>query len=97
MITGSIEGFVEVWDFDSGKLAKDLKYQAEDEAMVHEDSVVALCVSRDSDYIASGTSKGEIRVWRLKTGGCIQKFVAAHTGSISCTCSGINFRLVRMH
>jgi WD40 repeat-containing protein SMU1 len=82
-VTGSVDGFVEVWDFDNGKLRKDLPYQAEDEFMMHTDAVRALAFSRDSALLATGSASGEVKVWRLATGSCVRRFETAHTGGVT--------------
>jgi len=75
---------LEAFDFESGKLKKDLKYQAEDDFMMHEDSVLTVAFSRDSELVASGAQDGKIKVWRLKTGACLRKFERAHTKGVTC-------------
>eukprot|EP00455_Lapot_gusevi_P030412 TRINITY_DN3272_c0_g1_i3.p1 TRINITY_DN3272_c0_g1~~TRINITY_DN3272_c0_g1_i3.p1 ORF type:complete len:528 (-),score=127.99 TRINITY_DN3272_c0_g1_i3:26-1480(-) len=84
LVTGSVDGFVEVWDYDTGKLAKDLKFQAEDDFMMHDESVLCLAFSRDGDLLASGSAEGCVKVWRLRTGACVKKFPTAHTKGVTC-------------
>ncbi len=52
---------LQVWDFNSAKLNKNLKYQADDEYMMHDDTVVCLGFSRDSELLASGSGDGKIK------------------------------------
>lgn len=84
LITGSVDGFLEVWNFTTGKIRKDLKYQAQDQFMMMEQAVLALSFSRDSEMVASGAQGGQIKVWRIITGQCLRKFEKAHTKGITC-------------
>ncbi len=45
---------VQVWDPVTGKLKKDLTYQAEELFMMHEEAVLALAFNRESSVLVSG-------------------------------------------
>jgi WD40 repeat-containing protein SMU1 len=83
LVTGSVDGFIEVWDFFTGKL-KHLKYQDEDKFMMHDGPVLCLGFTKDGEHLVSGDQKGKIKVWQIKTGNCLRKFAQAHTQGVTC-------------
>lgn len=84
MVTGSADGFIEVWDFDSCKLRTDLEYQAKDELMMHEgEPILCSTFSRDGELLATGSRDGKVKVWKVSDGVCVRKFVKAHSQGIT--------------
>ncbi|CAB3381713.1 Hypothetical predicted protein [Cloeon dipterum] len=84
LVTGSVDGFIEVWNFTTGKIRKDLKCQAEDNFMIMETAVLCLAFSRDSEMLASGDKEGRVKVWKVQTGQCLRRLERAHTQGITC-------------
>lgn len=66
LITGSVDGFLEVWDATSGKLRKDLAFQEAEEFMVHEHPVLCVATSRDGVAIVSGALTSFPAMQRLR-------------------------------
>lgn len=83
LVTGSIDGFIEVWNYMNGKLRKDLKYQAEDDFMLMDTSVLSMAFSRDSEMLITGAKDGKIKVWKIQTGQCLRRFETAHTQGVT--------------
>ncbi|XP_066517972.1 WD40 repeat-containing protein SMU1 [Hoplias malabaricus] len=86
LITGSVDGFIEVWDFTTGKICKDLKYQAQDNFMMMDEAVLCLAVSHDTEMVASGAQDGKIQLWRIHNGQCLRRFEKAHNKAVTCIC-----------
>lgn len=83
LVTGSVDGFLEVWNYLTGKVRKDLKYQAQDNFMMMETAVLCMCFSRDSEMLCTGAQDGKIKVWKIATGQCLRRFERAHTKGIT--------------
>lgn len=83
LVSSSVDGFVEVWDHISGKLKKDLQYQAEEAFMMHDDAVLCVDFSRDSEMLASGSQDGKIKIWRIRTGQCLRRLERAHSQGVT--------------
>lgn len=81
--TGSVDGFVEIWDYETGRLRKDLKYQEQDHMMMHDESVLCLAFSRDSEMLATGSNDGMLKVWKIQSGLCLRRIDKAHTQGIT--------------
>lgn len=67
-VTGSFDGFIEVWDVLTGALKMDLEYQKNEKFMMHETAVLSVAVSPDGVLLATGDKTGIIKVWKLSSG-----------------------------
>ncbi|CEP08670.1 hypothetical protein [Parasitella parasitica] len=86
LVSGSVDGFIEVWNYKSGKLRKDLKYQAEENLMAMDQAVISLNFSADSEMLASGSTDGKIAIWKVQTGYCTRRFSPAHGQGVTSVC-----------
>ncbi|ORX60336.1 WD40 repeat-like protein [Hesseltinella vesiculosa] len=86
LATGTVDGFIELWNYSTGKLRKDFQYQAEDNLMAMDNAVSCLAFSKDGELLASGSTDGSIAVWKVQTGRCIRRLPKAHSEGISSMC-----------
>jgi WD40 repeat-containing protein SMU1 len=84
LVTGSVDGFIEVWNFSTGKIRKDLQYQASDNFMMMQDAVLCLSFSRDYEILAAGGQDGRVKVFKVQTGQVMRRFEKAHTKGVTC-------------
>ena len=86
LVTGSSDGFVEVWDPAARyeELRVDLPYQKSDELLLHDAPVLSIAISNDGSMMATGSSDGTVKVWKIADGRCLRRFDAAHRGAVSC-------------
>jgi WD40 repeat-containing protein SMU1 len=82
-VSGSVDGFVEVWDYELGKLDTTLEYQKQDKIMMHNTSILCLAFSQDSEYLASGSEDGMVKIWRISTGKCVKRLEKAHSKAVT--------------
>jgi len=83
LVTGSVDGFIEVWNFATGKIRKDLGFQAQDKFMMMNAAVLCIAFSRDSEMLASGDQDGKIKVWKTSTGQCLRRYDKAHMKGVT--------------
>ncbi|KAJ3384689.1 Serine/threonine-protein kinase smu1 [Lobulomyces angularis] len=85
-VTGTADGFIEIWDFATGKQDMTFPFQKEENIMMMDDSVLTLNLSKDSTLLASGSSKGVVTVWRINSGIIFKTFKTAHQQGVTSLC-----------
>lgn len=53
---------------------------------MHDDSILCLAFNLESDYLASGSNDGKLKIWQINTGKCVKKFENAHLSGINSVC-----------
>jgi len=85
LVIGYSTGFVEIRNSTTGRLASDLKFQAENRYVVTPSKKAALSICFSvGDMFAVGDKSGDISVWKLDTGQSVIIMKSAHLKSVSC-------------
>lgn len=50
---------------------------------MHEDPVLCSSFTRDSEYLATGSKDGNVKIWKISNGSCVRKISKAHSQGIT--------------
>ncbi|KAH6763837.1 transducin family protein / WD-40 repeat family protein [Perilla frutescens var. frutescens] len=74
LVSCSVDGFIEVIGYEVSHF---------ETFMMHDDAVLCVDFSRDSEMLASGSQDGKIKVWRIRTGQCLRRLERAHSEGVT--------------
>ncbi|KAH6795316.1 hypothetical protein C2S51_036302 [Perilla frutescens var. frutescens] len=74
LVSCSVDGFIEVICYEVSHF---------ETFMMHDDAVLCVDFSRDSEMLASGSQDGKIKVWRIRTGQCLRRLERAHSEGVT--------------
>ena len=68
LVTGTTDGYIEVWDPYTYEHSADIIYQQDEIFMMHDKLITALSISVDSQFLASASEDRMIKVWMMNYG-----------------------------
>ncbi len=80
---GTVDGFLEIYNYLTGKLRKDLSFQAQESMMLIESAVLSVSYSNDSGFIVAGGQDGSINIFNAMTGDLTRMISNAHGQGVS--------------
>lgn len=86
IITGCNNGILELWTLMECKFQKSLSIRAEDSVTLHCDIRSVTCTA-DERYIISGSDYGNIKLWDIRTGICVQTLKGCMRGETTLCCN----------
>merc|ERR1712085_108720 len=81
-VSGSVDGFVEVWDYQTATLRKDLPYQEQGSFMMHGEGITFCTWSKDSSQILTASFDQTARAHGVKSGKTLKEF-RGHTSYVN--------------
>lgn len=74
IISGSSDGYIEIWNSSTGKLSNDYTYQLNDQLMYVNDTITTLSVTPSNELLAGGSKNNVVYVYDINNGIQIRRF-----------------------